>query len=116
MDQAFIADTIKEMQQKAYEVRESVEYIDSQLFVILILCYCNIMFLISQIKKVIFLTKIGRRSNFPSFGFYIDALLAAASGFMIKWIQKDIFSTVPDESDIIPHDQDNEYFTKLAIF
>ena len=54
----------------------------------------NLMFLFSQVTKVIFLKKIGRRANFPSFGFYTDGLLAFASLIMIRWIMINVNSIV----------------------
>lgn len=78
--------TITMLQERALEIRPEIEYINSQLTLILILCYLNLMFLISQIMKVIFLKKIGRRIDFPNFGFFTDLLLAAASLIMIRWL------------------------------
>jgi hypothetical protein len=86
LDQVLIDETTRKLNERSYEVKSSVENIDTQLLIILILNYLNMMFFISQVTKIIFLNKIGRRANFPTFGFMTDTLLTISSFMTIKWI------------------------------
>lgn len=110
--------TIQELQDRAYDIRPSVEYINGQLRIILILSYLNLMFLFSQVTKIIFLKKVGRSTNFPNFGFFTDLILAIASFILIRWLQLNVLMVdQPPQKFIIPHDpKDDEYFRVLAIF
>lgn len=61
---------------------------------IMVFCFFNCMFFISQILQIIFLKKIGRTYTFPTISLFTDAILLIFSviniGWTVKYIQPNI--------------------------
>lgn len=67
------------------EMSSFVTAMTSAFKLISILCWFNMMYFLSQVLQIIFLTKIDRKYAFPTISIFTDIILFGTSLFNIYW-------------------------------
>jgi hypothetical protein len=93
-DEQFISNTIATITAQAEGIKEQTNQFYTSFEIINILCYLNLMFFLTDLIKMLFLKKIGRKFAFPTIGIMSNLILFATSVFMIYWITTKVTANV----------------------
>jgi len=93
----FIKNKLATIEQQAASIKDQTNEFYSSFEIINILCYFNLMFFLTDLIKMLFLKKIGRKFAFPTIGIMSNLVLFATSIFMIYWTTTKVRSNVSYE-------------------
>jgi len=108
----FIKNVLSTIDQQATSIKDQTNQFYTSFEIINILCYFNLMFFLTDLIKMLFLKKIGRKFAFPTIGIMSNLVLFATSVFMIYWITTKVTSNVTYEGI----SEDELFYRKLANF
>jgi hypothetical protein len=93
----FIKNKLATIEQQAEDIRDQTNQFYTSFEIINILCYFNLMFFLTDLIKMLFLKKIGRKFAFPTIGIMSNLVLFGTSIFMIYWTTTKVRSNVTYE-------------------
>lgn len=73
------------VEQIEIEITDSSKKMYDAFILIMILCFFNCMFFISQLLQIVFLQKIRRTYTFPTISFFTDFIMIVMSAINISW-------------------------------